>query len=86
MRANLSFTQNYTLNRKAFPGGAGGMFGRRVLLFRKSWALIVVAPWGVGCRGWGRGGDLACVFVQSYGKRAVDFAGVSSRYVHFLES
>ena len=29
MRANLSFTQNYTLNRKAFPGGAGGMFGRR---------------------------------------------------------
>ena len=42
----------------------------------------------VGCwLSWlGAGGDLACVFVQSYGKRAVDFAGVSSRYVHFLES
>ncbi len=40
MRANLSFTQNYTLNRKAFPGGAGGMFGRRVLLFRKRRAVI----------------------------------------------
>ena len=67
MRANLSFTQNYTLNRKAFPGGAGGMFGRRVLLFRKRWALILEELGAYFGRAWRFGWGCVEVWVGMWG-------------------